>query len=99
MKRLLSNILLLFVPLFLWSQNEFHVFPKDHTKTPGTTTGSGSLDQPWDLQTAFNQPSDIVNGGDIIWIHEGIYSGRYVSHLRSVNSKKIRNLIGYLTQN
>jgi hypothetical protein len=65
------------------AQNEFHVFPEDNVKNSGTASGNGSLQNPWDLQTALSQTAEVVNGGDIIWIHQGIYNGRFISTLNS----------------
>jgi parallel beta-helix repeat protein len=81
------------VLLFNWTsyaQQEFHVFPLDHESTPGSSTGNGSLQNPWDLQTALNQDAQAVNGGDIIWLHDGVYNGRFKSTLQStINDKFI----------
>jgi hypothetical protein len=65
------------------AQKEFHVFPENHKITPGTITGNGSLQNPWNLQTALQQKSNVVNGGDTIWLHQGVYNGRYKSTLNS----------------
>ena len=83
------KIAFLLVPFVIWSQQEFHVFPKDHKTTAGKTTGNGSVKNPWDLQTALSQQNSAVNGGDTIFLHEGIYNGRFISTLNSTNSKKI----------
>ncbi|PWK18207.1 hypothetical protein LX78_02116 [Xanthomarina spongicola] len=80
--------MLFFVILIGYSQKEFHVFPKTHSISPGKTTGNGSLNQPWDLQTALSQSSETVNGGDIIWLHEGVYNGRFYSKLSSIINGK-----------
>ena len=45
---------------------EFFVAPN------GTGTGDGSFNDPWDLQTALNQPA-IVTPGDVIWLRGGVY--------------------------
>ena len=90
MKKVYLFNLLFFVILIGYSQKEFHVFPKTHSISPGKTTGNGSLNQPWDLQTALSQSSETVNGGDIIWLHEGVYIGRFFSKLSStINDKYI----------
>ena len=81
--KLFYTIILAFTTIALTAQNEFHVFPDDHKKTPGKPTGNGSLQNPWDLQTALNQNSKVVNGGDTIWLHHGTYNGRFVSNLKS----------------
>ncbi|MEY8847534.1 right-handed parallel beta-helix repeat-containing protein [Psychroserpens sp. XS_ASV72] len=65
------------------AQQEYHVFPKDDVNTPGTPLGDGSLTNPWDLQTALSQTTQVVNGNDTIWLHEGIYKGRFVSTVES----------------
>jgi len=46
----------------------------------------GSLNKPWDLQYALSQSSERMNDGDIICIHEGVYSGNYRSKLESTNT-------------
>jgi len=79
---------LFFVLVIGYSQREYHVFPETNTSTPGKSTGNGSLNQPWDLQTALSQTTKIVNGGDTIWMHEGVYNGRFVSTLKSAKSDK-----------
>jgi hypothetical protein len=71
------------------AQSEFHVFPVDGKNQQGSSTGDGSLKNPWDLQTALSQSSERVNGGDIIWLHQGIYNGRFKSNLNSTNPEFI----------
>jgi len=66
-----------------FGQKEFHVFPENDKMNPGKPTGNGSLSSPWDLQTALNQNNNVVNGGDTIWLHGGIYNGRFTSNLSS----------------
>jgi hypothetical protein len=46
----------------------------------GSLDGDGSAENPWDLQTAFNQPS-AVHPGDTIWLRGGTYRGIYTSQL------------------
>lgn len=82
MKRLILQILILLCFGTLEAQNQFHVFPKSG-QNPGTAEGNGSLDRPWDLQSALTQSPDIVRPGDTIWIHSGTYNGRYISTLSS----------------
>lgn len=65
------------------AQQEFHVFPIDGSPVKGSPSGNGSLERPWDLQTALSQSSERINGGDIIWLHKGIYKGRFISTLQS----------------
>lgn len=69
-------------------QQEFHVFTKMHKTTPGSKLGDGSLQSPWDLQTAFSNKKSI-KPGDTIWIHEGIYNGRYKSEIHGSSKSKI----------
>ena len=38
----------------------------------GSSSGSGAIGSPWDLQTALNQPAT-VNPGDTIWLRGGTY--------------------------
>src|SRR2546430_1201491 len=45
---------------------EFYVSPT------GTASGNGSASNPWDLQTALNQPSS-VQPGDTIWLRGGVH--------------------------
>ena len=85
------HIVLMLLPYFLVAQREYHVFPNDHDVTPGMESGDGTMERPWDLQTALNQSRNVVNGGDTIWIHEGIYNGRYISSIASnKKGKKVR---------
>lgn len=65
-------ILTIFFQGVLFAQQEFHIFFENHKTTPGTSDGDGSIQNPWDLQTALSQPSNVINGGDIIWLHKGI---------------------------
>ncbi|NND51454.1 MAG: hypothetical protein HKN54_03550 [Flavobacteriaceae bacterium] len=83
------KIALFVLPFLAFSQKEFHVFPSDNASKPGKATGNGSLNKPWDLQTALDQLANVVNGGDTVWIHEGIYNGRFISSLQSTNKDQI----------
>ena len=87
LKFLLLIILLLSYDLIL-SQTEYHVFPIDHPTTPGSDTGNGTLTSPWDLQTALTNGNG-VNGGDTIWLHDGIYTGRYMCNISGSNGNNI----------
>lgn len=53
---------------------EFFVSPR------GTPVGDGSVDRPWDFQTALNHPA-AVRPGDTIWLRGGLYSGTFTSRL------------------
>ncbi len=61
---------------------EFYVAPS------GTPGGSGSWSNPWDLQTALNQPAT-VHPGDTIWLRGGTYTGTHTSHLSGTSSSPI----------
>jgi hypothetical protein len=92
-------IIFCFVGLFLNAQQEFHVFPKDNAMTRGSEQGNGSIENPWDLQTALSQKSDVVNSDDIIWLHEGIYNGQFISSLNSLEPNKYITVSGYKNDN
>ncbi|MCB0469650.1 MAG: hypothetical protein KDC51_03335, partial [Flavobacteriaceae bacterium] len=66
---------------------------------PGKSTGDGSLLNPWDLQTALNQKNNVVNGGDTIWLHEGVYTGRYISKIESNLTNKFIVVSAYKADN
>ena len=62
----------------------------DHFAAPnGSRTGDGSIDHPWDLDTALGSPSGSqpasVKPGDTIWLRGGIYvpatGNGYLSHV------------------
>ncbi len=68
----------------------------DHYVSPtGTPAGNGSMGNPWDLQTALNQPSSVAPG-DIIWLLSGTYKGNFVSLLNGTATAPIivRNFSG-----
>jgi hypothetical protein len=88
MKAFLIFLCIWFFSINSFSQKAFHVFPKDHETKRGSVNGNGSLNNPWDLQTALSQKSEAVNGGDTIWLHGGIYTGRFNSKLQSTISGK-----------
>ena len=88
----MKNFYFIIAPFFLvttiHAQNEFHVFSVNHSISPGSVSGDGSLKRPWDLQTALNQKPKVINGGDIIWLHEGVYKGHFVSNIKSTLKDK-----------
>ena len=86
--RYLINFLIVLTSAISFAQTQFHVFPVDDKTTKGTSNGDGSINKPWDLQTALSQSSERVNGGDVIWIHKGIYTGHYRSVLQSTDTDK-----------
>ena len=71
------------------------MFPENHNETPGTPNGTGSLANPWDLQTALLQSSEVVTSGDTIWLHEGVYNGRFVSKLESLEPNRFITVSGF----
>ncbi|WP_299118662.1 hypothetical protein [uncultured Winogradskyella sp.] len=93
--RYLIGLLFFLTTAISIAQQEFHVFPLDGETTKGTSKGDGSPQNPWDLQTALSQSSDKVNGGDIIWIHNGIYTGHFKSLLHSTISNKYITVSAY----
>jgi hypothetical protein len=62
--------------------SEYYVAPS------GSSSGDGSLANPWDLQTAFSHPS-AVQPGDTIWLRGGTYTGLYNSTLTGTASAPI----------
>jgi hypothetical protein len=52
-----------------------------HVKVEGTSSGEGSINNPWDLQTALSR-TRTVQAGDTIWVHGGTYRGVFTSGLR-----------------
>ncbi len=48
-----------------------------HVTLEGTAQGDGSLEAPWDLATALNDPPGVAPG-DTVWIHGGRYVGTFV---------------------
>lgn len=59
-----------------------------HVTTAGSASGDGSDNNPWDLQTALSQPSE-VQPGDTIWVHGGTYSGNFLSQLAGTVTRPI----------
>jgi len=88
MKHRYLHLLLVFFCLALQAQQSYHVFPENHKDNPGSPQGKGSMNNPWDLQTALSNKT-IINPGDVIWIHEGIYNGRYISEIYGNDQDKV----------
>jgi hypothetical protein len=55
----------------------------------GSTTGSGSASQPWDLSTALAGGSGKVQPGDTIWLRGGAYGGPFTSYLTGTAAQPI----------
>ncbi len=53
----------------------------------GTAGGDGSINNPWDLRTALNQPAS-VQPGDTIWVRGGTYPSIF-SHLNGTPQSPI----------
>ncbi|MDB6121122.1 MAG: hypothetical protein JWQ71_115 [Pedosphaera sp.] len=64
--KLIVAAVLFFSTLSLVNAAEFYASPS------GSSSGNGSKLQPWDLQTALNQPAS-VHPGDTIWLRGGIH--------------------------
>jgi hypothetical protein len=67
-----------------WAE-DFYVSP---TGTADTGAGTGTITNPWNLQTALSQPA-AVNPGDTIWLRGGTYVGRFTSYLSGSTSQPI----------
>ena len=61
---------------------DFYVAPN------ASSSGNGSLNNPWKLQTALDQPSS-VHAGDTIWLRGGTYVGHFTSNLNGTSSSPI----------
>ena len=58
-----------------------------HAAVNGKSNGNGTLENPWDLNTALNKSS--IKGGDTLWIHSGTYLGVYKSTLQGSASSPV----------
>jgi uncharacterized protein YjdB len=59
-----------------------------YVSASGSSGGTGSVDRPWDLQTALSHPSSIL-AGDTIWLRGGTYRGEFRSRLTGTASAPI----------
>jgi hypothetical protein len=73
-RRILANVVLPLVSAGIAVATDFYVSPS------GSAGGNGSIGQPWNLQTALNQPSS-VHPGDTLWLRGGTYGGSFTSRL------------------
>jgi hypothetical protein len=64
------------------SGTSFYVSPS------GSSTGTGAINQPWDLATALAQPA-AVHPGDTIWLRGGTYGGTFTSRLTGTAGQPI----------
>ncbi len=67
--------------MFFYINITFAQYKEWHVTVTGLPTGNGTESNPWDLQTALSQPNTIVKPGDTVWLHGGVYLGRFVSSL------------------
>jgi len=95
MKLILTSIAFIFSVVSLSAQQVFHVFPKTHKTNPGKASGNGSIANPWNLQTALNQTTKAVNDNDVIYLHEGIYNGRYTSTITTIDKNTFITVKAY----
>ena len=60
-----------------------------------SANGDGSMEKPWPLQVALNQP-ETVKPGDTIWLRGGVYSGTFTGRLvgNSTSPIIVRQYIG-----
>jgi hypothetical protein len=54
----------------------------------GSAAGTGDIGNPWDLQTALQQPA-AVQAGDTIWLRGGTYTGHFVALLAGSSTAPI----------
>jgi hypothetical protein len=64
---------------------DFYVSPAG---TTSTAPGTGTITNPWALQTALAQPA-AVHPGDTIWLRGGTYTGLFTSYLTGTSSLPI----------
>jgi len=62
--------------------------PSFYVAPNGSTSGNGSLSNPWNLQTALNHPSAVLPGATI-YLRGGTYTGKFTSKLRGTQSNPI----------
>ncbi|MGJ8592708.1 MAG: hypothetical protein ACSHXF_09180 [Aquaticitalea sp.] len=89
MKHIFLQIIFCLLCIHIHAQREFHV------TTNGKSSGNGSINNPWDLQTALSQKPEVVNGDDTIWLHGGIYKGRFLSSIQSTKEDKYITVAPY----
>lgn len=81
----MSKLILLFTCFF----SSLFVLGNTHFVSPtGTASGTGSMSNPFDLQTALNQPSSI-QANDTIYLLGGIYLGNFTSNLNGSTNQYI----------
>jgi hypothetical protein len=55
----------------------------------GTSSGSGSMDSPWDLRTALTGAGGRIQPGDTVWLRGGTYRGSITATLNGTASAPI----------
>lgn len=60
-----------------------------YVTTTGTSSGDGTTDAPWDLNTALGGGHGKVQVGDTIWLRQGTYAGQFYSGLSGTASNPI----------
>ncbi|HSW90095.1 MAG TPA: hypothetical protein VLH19_04460, partial [Patescibacteria group bacterium] len=79
-------LLLIFLFFFL---SEAQVSASDWYVSPaGSSSGDGTINSPWDLQTALFQPSGVV-AGDTVNMRAGTYTGKFISNLNGASGSAI----------
>jgi len=78
------------------AQNIFHVVPDGKLLEGNAISSKGSINNPWNLQIALNHPK-ALKPGDTIFLHGGIYNGRFTSKLKGTKDKRI-TVIPYNSQ-
>jgi Right handed beta helix region len=63
--------------------------PADYFAAPdGVASGEGTIENPWDLQTALAHPL-VIQPGDRLWLRGGVYSGNFTSRLTGAATRPI----------
>lgn len=75
---LLSALSLITIPALAGTKGRFEL--QFFVSVSGSSSGDGSAANPWDLQTALNQPAAVLPGSTI-FLEAGRYTGNFVSNL------------------
>jgi hypothetical protein len=70
------------VACFLISIASFLSGKEYHVTTSGSPSGNGTIESPWDLNTALWHKTTVILPGDTLTIHEGTYVGNFQTGLR-----------------
>ncbi|MFT5215504.1 MAG: hypothetical protein ACI83H_000613 [Glaciecola sp.] len=73
------------------------MFPTTHKTKPGKASGDASRANPWGLQTALSQSTKKVNDNDVIYIHKGVYNGRFTSAITTIDKNTFITVRPYKT--